>query len=254
MKACSVAMGCIFAFSLYGQEPLSDNSFLVEQAYNQKPHVVQHFFTAIYTRSHKDWNFGLTQEWPLFGSQHQLSYTIPYTRIHASSENGFGDVSLIYRYQLIEHEESYSVAPRFALKLPTGDEEKGLGEGKVSYELVIPISRKWNEHWSTHLNLGVRLTPQAEVDLKKTTLTNYDVGASLIFVPRWNLNLMIEFLTQFEDHGTEYETIHTINPGIVYAYNAGSLQIVPGIAFPMQLNGHDKIKRIFFYLSFEHPF
>ena len=49
------------------------------------------------------------------------------------------------------------------------------------------------------------------------------------------------------------QAVYTINPGLRYAYNAGSLQIVSGLAAPIELNG-EKTKRVFFYLSFEHPF
>ncbi|HEY3168477.1 MAG TPA: hypothetical protein VGK57_14685, partial [Candidatus Binatia bacterium] len=58
---------------------IEDNSFLIEEAYNQEPGVVQHIFTAAYTttRGRHGWSFTFTQEWPVFSLEHQLSYTIP---------------------------------------------------------------------------------------------------------------------------------------------------------------------------------
>ena len=61
---------------------IRDNSFLVEEACNQEAGVVQHILTGAYAYQQAgasdldSWNFGFTQEWPLFGQRHQLGYTI----------------------------------------------------------------------------------------------------------------------------------------------------------------------------------
>src|SRR4051794_16707075 len=59
-------------------EPLKiqDNSFLVEEAYNQEPRVVQHIFAMLRDGDHH-WTGTFTQEWPAGGLAHQLSYTLP---------------------------------------------------------------------------------------------------------------------------------------------------------------------------------
>ena len=60
---------------------IRDNSFLVEEAYNQEAGVVQHILTGAYAYQQvggsdlDSWNFGFTQEWPLFGQRRQLGYT-----------------------------------------------------------------------------------------------------------------------------------------------------------------------------------
>ena len=49
---------------------ITDNSFLIEEAYNQDPGVVQHIFTGVYSEDNdadpqrRSWAFGFTQEWP----------------------------------------------------------------------------------------------------------------------------------------------------------------------------------------------
>src|ERR1041384_2418257 len=59
-------------------EGIMDNSFLVEEAYNQEPGVVQHIFTTFYsvTRSagHDEhaWASAFTQEWPIFSQRHHV--------------------------------------------------------------------------------------------------------------------------------------------------------------------------------------
>src|SRR5262245_56577983 len=64
---------------------IQDNSFLVEEAYNQEAGVVQHIFNAYYAVNQlggpddKFWQLSFTQEWPVFSQTHQFSYTIPYS-------------------------------------------------------------------------------------------------------------------------------------------------------------------------------
>src|ERR1044071_978643 len=85
---------------------IEDNSFLIEEAYNQEPGVVQHIFNAQYTTSGRlyGWNFSFTQEWPVFSLEHQLSYTIP--SLHQIDDKdrvyGVGDILINYRYQALE--------------------------------------------------------------------------------------------------------------------------------------------------------
>src|SRR5206468_7864303 len=59
-------------------EVIEDNSFLIEEAYNQEPGVVQHIFQAVYSNDprQRGWAFAFTQEWPIYGQDHQFSYTI----------------------------------------------------------------------------------------------------------------------------------------------------------------------------------
>ena len=62
-----------------------------------------------------DWAYSFTQEWPLGGIRHQLSYTIPIEHIKGSG-TGLGDVALNYRYQLAGNPEARAVvAPRLSI-------------------------------------------------------------------------------------------------------------------------------------------
>src|SRR6185369_17848086 len=82
-------------------EPISDNSFLIEEAYNQAPGVVQHINT--FTRSRGgDWLYTFTQEWPVGSMKHQLSYT--FAALSVGRADGVGDFALNYRYQLVNRE------------------------------------------------------------------------------------------------------------------------------------------------------
>ena len=56
---------------------IQDNSFLIEEAYNQEAGVVQHIQTL--RRIRRDWFYTFTQEWPLGSQAHRFSYTVPYS-------------------------------------------------------------------------------------------------------------------------------------------------------------------------------
>jgi len=111
---------------------IQDNSFLIEEAYNQEAGVVQHIQSFQYMKG-DTWIYSFTQEWPVPNETNQLSYTIPVTQLDAPDRNtGLGDILLNYRYQAVL-KEHIAVAPRFSLVLPTGDYKKGLGAGTVGY-------------------------------------------------------------------------------------------------------------------------
>src|SRR2546421_8757857 len=84
-----------------GPPPIQDNSFLMEEAYNQEEGVVQHI-NAFQRMRGGDWIATFTQEWPVPRLTHQLSYTIPWQRIAEGpgARSGLGDIGLNYRYQL----------------------------------------------------------------------------------------------------------------------------------------------------------
>src|SRR6187455_2649697 len=132
--------------ALIASEPLAkgiqDNSFFIEEAYNQEPGVVQHIFNLAidFTNGSREIAPSFTQEWPVFSQTHQFSYTIPY--IFTEDDNGLEDMRLNYRLQaFMEDKYTPAFAPRFSLVLPTGDKDKGFGTGVVGYEFNLPFSK-----------------------------------------------------------------------------------------------------------------
>src|SRR5205823_13088874 len=74
-----------------------DNSFLVEESFNQERGVFQNIFT--WTRERDGaWAASFTQEWPAPATTHQLSYTL--TAANTGAATGFADALLNYRFQL----------------------------------------------------------------------------------------------------------------------------------------------------------
>ena len=123
MKTIAAAL-LLFALPLAAQtahedlKNLQDNSFLLEEAYNQDPGVVQHI--GVFTSG---WEFSFTEEWPLFSQQrHQISYDIPV------NDDGLGDISVNYRYQLRgDADADLAIAPRVTVILPTSQDGSDTG-------------------------------------------------------------------------------------------------------------------------------
>jgi hypothetical protein len=78
-------------------------------------------------------------------------------------ENGFSDASLEVKWRFHE-KDGLSFAVKPGITLPTGDENKGLGNGKASYHVFF-ISTKDMAPWAFHLNLGyIRNEYQLQAD------------------------------------------------------------------------------------------
>lgn len=250
---------------------IEDNSFLVEEAYNQEPGVVQHVFTAAYNNDsrRRGWDFTFTQEWPVFSQDHQFSYTIPFSHSIDGTDRifGVGDFVLTYRYQALEEGEvKPALAPRFSLILPTGNRNRGTGNGVVGYEWGLPLSKKLSSRFAMHANFDVAYLPGVRARLggstgplsPKRSLVSYKLGTSgiLALLPRFHL--MLEWVGEFEesidDRGKAVRDFKpTIAPGIRAAMiNEEKLQVVVGAAAPVGLNRKADNHGAFLYLSVEH--
>ncbi len=246
-------------------EAIQDNSFFIEEAYNQEVRVVQHISNGIYfAKPQKDFAYSFTQEWPLFSETHQISFTIPYLFLNSNTISGIADVLINYRYQLLTKDDWAAVAPRVSVILPTGNVEKSLGMGVAGLQVSFPISKRLSESFAAHFNTGFTLYPNvkgtnASGGEIKQTLTSYLLGASLIWLAETNYNIMLEYATNFsselDENGDVARTTEIIvSPGFRYAIDIGDLQIVPGIGVPFSFSHGDSRIGVFLYLSFEHPF
>ncbi len=244
--------------------PIQDNSFLIEEAYNQEVGVVQHINTFTRYQDSKDWVYTFTQEWP-FGSQaHQVSFTLPYQRLGASldGKQGFGDVALNYRYQLLgDGDALVAISPRLSVILPTGDAKTGYGRGALGLQVNFPVSWVLNDSFAAHTNIGATHTPRAQNPLgERASTQDLMLGQSLIWLVNPRFNVMLEYVHTGAQAvagpgQTERQTATYLSPGIRWAYNFPSgLQIVPGLAFPIGVGASKGEKAVFLYLSFEHPF
>jgi len=252
---------------------IEDNSFLIEEAYNQEAGVVQHIFTAIYNNDSRSrgWNFNFTQEWPVFSQDHQFSYSVPSSHLIDGADRvyGIGDILLNYRYQALEEDDvKPAFAPRFSLILPTGNRNRGTGNGVVGYQWSLPFSKKLASRFAMHANFGLTYLPGVRAPLDgstgplspKRSLVSYNLGASAIFAILPRLHLMLEWIGPFEesinDRGKATgEFMPILSPGFRAAVvNEEKLQIVVGAAAPIGLNRKADNFGALLYLSIEHNF
>ena len=268
VRGSLAALFCVTACEAVAQDPpakaIQDNSFLVEEAYNQEAGVVQHIFTALYTRETDGpdahaWELAFTQEWPLFSQRHQLSYTVPYGFLETDNDwsNGPGDVLLNYRFQaLFENERVPAFAPRVSLILPTGDADAGFGDDTVGVQFNLPVSKVVTDRLTLHANAGATFLP----DVAGHTLDNYHIGGSAIYAVTPDLNLMLEGVGNFDEEandfdGTDRLSSVVISPGFRYAFNhPNDAQTVVGVAAPIGVTSDAPDFGVFIYFSFEHAF
>lgn len=263
---------------------IRDNSFLIEEAYNQEPGVVQHVWTARFGADHRGdanartWDLDFSQEWPIFSQKHQFAYAIPYSFVDEDAENasGIGDVELNYRYQLLMEENGRpAVSPSLSLILPTGDEDRGFGTGQVGYSFNLPISKTISDRMYVNFNAGVTFSSGVQARLSdgrrshRLDLLDYAVGASAIYALTEKFHVVVEALWESvenieevdprgdrppRDHRRRHDEV-TIAPGFRWAWDLpGDLQIVPGVAFPIGLTEESVDYGVFLYFSVEHPF
>lgn len=244
---------------------LQDNSFFIEESYNQEPGVVQHIWNATLgvTRrggaGEKRWDLTFIQEWPIGSMTHQFSYTVPASFIDAGgqSANGLGDVLINYRLQVLtETAVRPAFAPRFSLVLPTGDESRDLGNGTVGFQTNLPVSKIVSDRWTLHGNAGLTFLPEAE----GANLLNYNLGGSVVFAANKRVNLLLEGVAYFTEEGdgnggTRRECSALLSPGVRWAFNLkNGTQVVAGLGAPIGVTAAAPDYGAVIYFSIEHSF
>ncbi len=240
--------------------PIQDNSFLVEEAYNQEAGIVQHISTFQIARGTSDFDASFTQEWPVGSIRHQLSYDIPISRI--GSQTGVGDLGINYRYQLLgDGNARLAISPRLSVTVPTGDWKRARGTGAAGLNTAIPFSYVVSPMIVTHFDIGGGVTPSARNAVgDRAKITEWSTAGSAILTMSNRIQPMLEAIYSSgqevigRDHTARSESF-LISPGIRAAFNfASGLQIVPGIAIPIGVGPSSGERSMFFYLSLEHPF
>lgn len=228
--------------------PFQDNSFILEEAYNQEAGVVQHI-TLLQRGEDNALNASFTQEWPIGSQRHQFSYTVPLIRpAGPGTDLGLGDIALNYRLQAVgSGEAKLAISPRVSLNVPSGRNERG--RGSYGFGLGLPISYMASPSIVTHTNLAVLHVPGARQADGRTGNAEYSVGQSVIYKAYPQAHAMLETLWTGGDADS-----FVISPGVRFAMNFKSgLQIVPGFAIPYEARGGGSTSFLL-YLSIEHPF
>jgi hypothetical protein len=239
--------------------PIQDNSFLVEEAYNQERGVVQHI-SAFLRAPGGAWGYTFTQEWPIASQRHQFSYTLPLALPTAGANAGVGDIALNYRFQAVAagNGSNAAFAPRLSVLLPTGSTRRALGSGSTGAQFNLPVSVQLSRMFVVHSNAGGTYIPSVrDAQGVVGALRSFTLGQSAIWLARPTFNVMLEAtwtraMAEQRGGGTEQDDVFLLSPGVRGAINLSSgLQIVPGIAFPIS---NRRERSLFLYLSFEHAF
>lgn len=120
------------------------------------------------------------------GPRYDMSVTIPYlfltneTTGQTATEEGIGDIILRGGMVLVPQTESgFSVTGSLAVKLPTADENKGLGTGETDYAAFLGLRRRIGNNRFI-LSAGyIKVGDPAGLDFNDVTV--YDIGYARIF-------------------------------------------------------------------------
>lgn len=240
-------------------KPIQDNSFLLEEAYNQEAGVVQHISTLLFEGNVHTWLYALTDEWPVNGQRNQLSLTVPLQNSVDGGLVALSDVALNYRLQMIGSGDTrLAVTPRVTLIFPTASQQ--LGGGTFGIQGALASSYMATPRIALHSNAGFTLAPSVETGLGDTgRLLHLNAGQSAVWLVHPRVNLMLEGVVTSTESFTGVGTARTrrtgvtIAPGVRWSHDfASGLQIVPGLAFPVGFRANDGQRGLLLYLSFEH--
>jgi len=258
----AVGVLCLWIASAIGasaqtppQEPaekpfeIVDNSFLVEEAFNQEPRIFQNILN--WSRQDGDWFLTFTQEWPITGVRHQFSYTLPYSSIRGS--DGLGDTLLNYRLQVMEEGPGRpAFAPRISAIVPTGHLDRSSG-----VQFNLPFSKQHRDLYF-HWNSGMTWVHRAD----RPTLVIPQLAGSAIYRAAAMLDVMLESVLTFDQkyadqngtRATERDRTFILSPGVRGGWNlAADTQIIIGAAVPVTWSDGSSSAGIFGYFSYELP-
>jgi len=232
-----------------------DNSFLVEEAFNQESGIFQNIF-GIRANDGGGWEAAFTQEWPLFTQTHQLSYTVG--ALGANGSSGMADLVINYRWQAtMESASSPAFSPRVSLIVATGDADRGFGNGGAGWQVNLPFSKQFGDTY-VHWNAGFTHLPSAVIAGAEHNLMTPHVAISGIRRLRPMFNLMLESVVAWahlvDGEDTRREAAVTLSPGFRTGWNVGDTQTIVGFAVPVVVSGEGTRAGVFGYFSYELPF
>jgi hypothetical protein len=217
-----------------------DNSFLVEEAFNQDAGIFQNIF--VFTRSEGGvWGGSFTQEWPVMSIRHQASFSMPF--MYEEGRGTAGDLALNYRFQWWQESGNRpAFAPRITLMFPTSAERQW-SDG-IAWQLNFPFSKEIGGVYF-HANAGGTFEPRGT--------TPFLAGSAIVALSPM-FNVMFEALVQSAPaDNEERDVVRIFSPGFRVGRNFGDTQFVAGVALPIT-RGAARDIAVLGYLSYELPF
>jgi hypothetical protein len=227
---------------------ITDNSFLVEEAFNQEAGIFQNILLIQRPRA-RAWSFEFTQEWPLGGERHQLSYTVPIVAMKESGADSYdvdrGTIALNYRLQLLSEAAGQpAVSPRLSLLIPDFPES----DAQFGIQVNLPASKQLNDFF-VHANAGYTVEGIAS---EPGAPGRAPPAGSLIYRALPMVHLMAESVFRAEEYGSEHSML--VSPGFRAGWNFGDRQLVLGAAVPIGVFEQDESAALLVYFSYELPF
>ncbi len=233
---------------------IEDNSFLLEEAFNQPPGVYQ-FIQTFQSDLSRGKDFLATEgEAPLGSTTHQASYQVSDTKYTPEGVVN-GDLTLNYRWQPWNDGKNMW-ANRFGLILPKEMDDVGY---LWMQAWTFTLGEKWMHHW----NLGLNTTPNAKFSgPKRKALNGTTLGTSFIYMWKENANFLMEALWENQDQFTKVGEVRrqsylSLSPGMRFELKVKGwerTQIVPGLAFPFTYHASKMATGVFIHLSLEPNF
>jgi len=254
--AAMLLLACAASASAQAQPfEILDNSFLVEEAFNQEPGIFQNIF-GVRATDGDGWEAAFTQEWPLFTQTHQFSYTVG--ALGGDGAAGMADLMINYRWQAAMESASFpAFSPRVSLILATGDADRGFGSGGPGWQVNLPFSKQFGDTY-IHWNAGFTHIPSADVGTVEHNLLSPHVALSGIYRLRPMFNVMLESVVEWEHlvegDAKRHEAAVTLSPGFRTGWNVGDTQTIVGFAVPVSITGDSTSAGVFGYFSYELPF
>lgn len=172
-----------------------------------------------------------------------FSITVPYNKIDNSpfvngrNVQGFGDVLLNFRHQLI-NTDNVSMVPRISILLPTGDYKDALGTSALGLQINQTLSVAISKSFVSNYNLGFTLVANAKEPAGDTaTTTSLSYGTSLVYFAQDNLHFLCEILGNSSESpksggGKTRDNTFYVIPSVRYLVNFSSgWQMVPAVAY-----------------------
>jgi hypothetical protein len=259
------------SYLFFERPAIEDNSFLIEEAFNQSAGVLQHIFAVSVNDFHsRSLTCSFTQEIPLTDGGHQLSYSLNYL-FWPSSDNpsasvsGLSDLYVSYRPLICGPGRWAMVIPRFTVVLPTGKSSDGLGGGAFGFQFNLAVTKRFSRKIITHGNVGSTVffkydrydqVGGEQVLMHERNLINQNLGASIVWCVLPGLNVLLEGVANRNssigtDGKIEKAWENILNPGLRFSLHAKKIQIVPGVSCLLDPASLANPKGLFFYLSLE---
>ncbi|HEY0744751.1 MAG TPA: hypothetical protein VGD40_24965 [Chryseosolibacter sp.] len=254
------------SYASYGPMTLEDNSVFLEEAFNQGMGVIQ-YISTFWMKRNGEIDFSFTQEIPITDKKHQFSYTLNYLQRGSNpmSTHGFGDLSLGYRYQVMDENDWIMVIPRLSIILPTGSSVLGFGNGAVGVQGNLAMTKRLSRKVVTHYNLGATefikskyygSAADGEKVIYKKNLFQKNAGVSFVWHPAPGANLLLEYVALFEQEFQQNGSIEKrmqliFNPAVRFSMRLGNVQVVPGIGLPLVYDRAWESGGMLVYLSVE---